>query len=280
MAFGVIEVAVQRAGINDRRVRAGRPQFVADVEPVGVEPDLDALVGGHVLQPGRVAVDRQTLVGVVEVAIVEGIAHRQPGDVGRRQLLGIGLPLLSGVVLHERLVERSADQRDRLLFEVLRILGVDLGGLLGDQRPGFVGGEVPAEELGHQAQPHRELVGLAVVHGEDAVLVTGEFGELPHVVPYPLVRGVEEVGTVLVHLDAGLRLSLGVSVPADMRAPVDDEHPLAELRSHALGDRQTEESGADDIEVKATGRRSHRLPRVSDCETAARFGGGVAPGSY
>ncbi len=151
-------------------------------------------------------------------------------------------------------------------------------GLLSDQRPRFVGGEVPTEELGHQSQPHRELVGLAVVHGEDAVLVTGEVGELPHVVPYPLVRGVEEVGTVLVHLDAGLRLSLGVRVPADMRAPVDDEHPLSELRSHALGDRQTEEAGADDIEVKATGRRSHRLPRVSDCETAARFAAALRRG--
>jgi hypothetical protein len=115
------------------------------------------------------------------------------------------------------------------------------------------------------------LVGLAVVHGEDTVLVTGEVGELPHVVPHPLVGGVEKVGAVFVHLDAGLRLSLGVRVPADVRTPVDDEHPLAELSSHALSNRQTEEAGADDIEVKATGRRSHRLPRVSDCETAARL---------
>src|SRR6185312_8990418 len=111
---------------------------------------------------------------------------------------------------------------------------------------------------------------LAVVHGEDAVLVAGEFGELPDVVPDPLVRGVEQVSTVLVHLDAGLRLGLGVGVSADMRAAIDDEHPLAELSSHALGNRQTEKAGADDIEVNATGRRSHRLPRVSDRETVAR----------
>ena len=79
------------------------------------------------------------------------------------------------------------------------------------------------------------------------------------------------MGAVFVHLDAGLRLSLGVRVPADVRAPVDDEHPFAELSSRALGNRQTEEAGADDIEVKATGRRRHRLPRVSDCATAARL---------
>ena len=57
---------------------------------------------------------------------------------------------------------------------------------------------------------------------------------------------------VLVHLDAGLRFGFGVGVAADVRAPVDDEHPLAELRRHALGDRQAEESGADDEEVETS----------------------------
>src|SRR5256885_16966130 len=62
-----------------------------------------------------------------------------------------------------------------------------------------------------------------------------------------------------------------------MRTPVDDQHPLAELSSHTLGNRQTEKSGADDIEVKATGRRSHRLPRVSDCATTARLAAALRP---
>ena len=134
-ALGVIEVAVQRTGVDDGGVGALGAQLVADFEPVGVQPDLDAVVGGHVLQPRRVTVDRQALVGVVEVAVVEGVAHRQPGDVGRGQFLRVGLPLLGGVALDERLVERAADQRDRLLLEVLRVRGVDLGGLLGDQLP-------------------------------------------------------------------------------------------------------------------------------------------------
>ena len=56
------------------------------------------------------------------------------------QLLGVGLPLLGGVALDERLVERAADQADRLLLEVRGVLGVDLAGLLGDQRARLVGG--------------------------------------------------------------------------------------------------------------------------------------------
>ena len=59
---------------------------------------------------------------------------------------------------------------------------------------------------------------------------------------------------VLVDLDAGLRLGLGVGVAADVGAAFDDEDALAELRGRALGDRQAEESGADDDEVVLTGR--------------------------
>src|SRR3712207_7436463 len=50
---------------SDRRDVRG--QLVADLEVVGVQPDLDVRVVGHPLQPGGVPVLRQTLVGVVEV---------------------------------------------------------------------------------------------------------------------------------------------------------------------------------------------------------------------
>ena len=134
-----------------------------------------------------------------------------------------------------------------------RVGGGDLAGLLLDQRAGLVGGEVPAEELADQAQTHRELVGLPVVQREHAVLVAGELGELPHVVPHPLVAGVEQVGTVAVHLDAGLRFGFGVRVAADVRTAVDDEDPLVQLGGHPLGDRQAEEPGTDDEEVESVG---------------------------
>ncbi len=107
------------------------------------------------------------------------------------------------------------------------------------------------------------------------MLVAGELGELPHVIPHPLVGGVEEMRAVLVHLDAGLRLGLGVGVPADMRTLFDDEHALVELAGHALGDRQAEKSGADDEEVETSG---HRLPRVSDRATVARLAAALRGG--
>ena len=79
---------------------------------------------------------------------------------------------------------------------------------------------------------------------------------------------------VLVHLDAGLRLGLGVGVAADVWASVDDENTLVQLRRHALGDRQTEESGTDDKEVKTSCHRQQGYPTATarpTCLTAGRF---------
>ena len=56
---------------------------------------------------------------------------------------------------------------------------------------------------------------------------------------------------VAVHLDAGLGLGLAVGVAADVVAAVDDQHPLAQLGGHPLGDGEAEEPGADDDEVRA-----------------------------
>ena len=87
------------------------------------------------------------------------------------------------------------------------------------------------------------------MHGEHPVLVVGELGELASVIPHPGVGGVKQMRAVAVNLDAGLRFGFGVSVAADMAALLDDQHPLAQLSGHAFGDRQAEETGADDNEV-------------------------------
>ena len=94
------------------------------------------------------------------------------------------------------------------------------------------------------------------MHGEHPVLIAGEVGELAGVVPHPRIGGVEKVSAVPVDLDAGFRLRLGVGVPADVRSALDDQDALAELGGRPLGDRQPEETGADDEEVEVPGRRT------------------------
>ena len=249
--LGIAEVLVHRAGVYDRHLAlvVGLTEVVGVGEPVGVEPHLDVGVVGHPGQPGGVAVDRQALVGVVEVAVVEGVTHREASDDVGAQLGGVGLPLLGGVALDERLVERSADQADRLLLEVGGVLGGDLAGLLGDERPGLVGGVRMAEELVDEREVHREGVDLSLVLGEHPVLVAGEGGEPVDVLPDPRVGRVEQVGAVLVHLDPCLLVDLAVGVATEVVATLDDQHLETELLGAALGDGEAEETGADDDKV-------------------------------
>jgi hypothetical protein len=210
-------------------------------------------VVGHPLQPRGVPVDRQALVGVAEPAVVERVAHRQPRDDVGAEFGRVGLPLLGGVALDERLIERAADQGDRLLLEVGRVLGVDLGGLLGDQRARLVGGVAVSEELVDQPEVHRQRIDLPLVLAEDPVLVVGELGEAVDVLPDPLVGGVEQVRAVLVHLDAGLRVALGVGVAAEVGAALQTSARLPEFGGGPLGDRQSEEPGPDDQQIRQAG---------------------------
>ena len=87
------------------------------------------------------------------------------------------------------------------------------------------------------------------MHGKDAVLIVGEISELIDVFPHALVRGVEQVRSVLVHLDAGLRLRLGVGVAAQVVTALDDEHLLTQLRGRTFCNGQAEESGSNNDEV-------------------------------
>src|SRR5699024_2938310 len=122
----------------------------------------------------------------------------------------VRLPLLGCVVTNERLIERTANQRNSLLLEVLRFVDVLLRSLFLDEFPSLIWGVVTAKELVNQPQPHWELVRRAIMHGKYSVLIVGEIRELSDIVPHALVRGVEKVCAVLVNLDAGFWFRLRV----------------------------------------------------------------------
>ena len=117
---------------------------------------MDARIVDHALHPRGVAVGRQALPRVPEVAVVVVEAHRQAVDDARGQVLRIGLPLLARIVLDERLVQGTANQRDAFVVEVLRILAGQLAGLPGHERPGLGGRVVRAKELVDGAQVDRQ----------------------------------------------------------------------------------------------------------------------------
>ena len=225
---------------------------------------MDARIVDHALHPRGVAVGRQALPRVLEIAVVVVEAHRQAVDDARWQVLRIGLPLLARVVLDERLVQGAADQRNALVVEVLGILARQLAGLLGHERLGFGGRVVRAEELVDGAQVDRQGVDLAVVRGVHAVHVVRERGEPVHVVPHALVGRVEQVGAVLVDLRAGLLVHVAVRVAADMVAHVDDLDPHAQVLDGLLGHGQAEQARAHDHQIGIFHRFSHKnnLPNL------------------
>ena len=200
----VIEVPVDRAGVDDWHLADERllVQRLGFVEEIGVQGHVDTRIVNHALHPRRVTVLGQALPSVAEVAVVIVETHGQTLDDACRQFARIGLPLLGRVVLDERLVQRSADERDALVVEVGRVGAGEFARLLGDQRLGFGRRVVRVEELVDGAEVDRQREHLAIMRGVHAVDVVGELGETVHVFPDARVGGVEQVGAVLVDFGA------------------------------------------------------------------------------
>ena len=119
-AVGEVEVAIEGPGVDHGDVSDyGRlVERLRFVEEIGVKGDRDVVVVRHAFDPRGVPVGRQALICVREVAVVVGVAHGEPGDDLGGQFARVGLPLFGGVTAYECLIQRAADERDRLLLEV------------------------------------------------------------------------------------------------------------------------------------------------------------------
>ena len=251
VALSVVEVAVNRAGVDHGNLTQDvlARVLVTGLEEVSVQVHLNVRVRRHTLQPCCVAVNGQTLVLVVEVAVVVVVANRQAGNDRCGQLFRRGLPLLSGVVLDERLVQGATNQGDTLIVQVLRVGTSQLASLLSDERLCLCGRVSCVEELVDGTQVNRHGVHDAVVAGVHAVYVVGELGETVHVLPDTLVGGVEQVRTVAVHLNTGLLLLLAVCVTTDVGTAVQQGNLQAQLSGSLFCDGQTKEARTDYYEV-------------------------------
>ena len=202
----------------------------------------------HVRDPRSVTVQGQTLVAVLEVAILVGETHGQARDDGGGQLARVGLPLLGRVSGDERVVERATDQADRFLLKVARFAR-DFGGLLLDERAGLgrrVGG---TEELVDRAQVDGQRVDDTPVVGIDTVAVVVECCEAVDVGPHAFVRRVEQVGAVAVHLDARGLVDGRVGVASDVVAALDNRHVHTESLRSLAGERQAEKARSNNEQI-------------------------------
>ena len=249
----VVEVTVHRARVHNGHARGLERGLVVRlglVEEVHAELHGDARVVDHLLHPRGVAVGGQALPRVLEVAVVVVEPHGQPLDDARRQFGRIGLPLLGGVVLDERLIQRPSDQLDALVVEVCRVGAGQFTGLLGDELPRLGGRVGRPEELVDGAEIDWQRVDLAVVRGVHAMHVVGECGEAVDVIPDAFGGSMEQVGTVLVDFGTGLLVDIAVHVAADVAAHIDDLDPGARALRRLLCDGQAEQARADDHQIR------------------------------
>ncbi|SLN67702.1 hypothetical protein PSA7680_03577 [Pseudoruegeria aquimaris] len=220
----VVEVAIERARVEDM-IEIGRHAWR---EP-GFQVHGDAWMIEDALHHFGVAVLRHALETVEEIVVVVVEAHWQALENGGRQLGGRAAPLLLGVALEESLVERVADETQRLFLEGLGIGDRGIGLRL-DEGAGFVRAHGAAEELVDRVQVDRQRIDRSTRRGLHPVLVGHETGVGVHVLPDFLVVGVEDVRAVHMHHDPRFGVAFGVAVPTHVIAPVDDRHLVAGLR--------------------------------------------------
>lgn len=196
-----------------------------------VEQGLDQLV---------VAADRNALIAVVEVIVVERIADRQALDDEGGQLRAAAAPLLLRVALDELRVDIRADERDGLLLEVLR-LACDGLALLRDDSLGLCWRyDVP--ELAERVHVERQVVEMALIVRDRRVNEIVERDELVDIRPDILIARMEDMRAVLVDVDAIPLFT--VDIAAHMITAFQNQHRLSRPLRLA-GKNSTKEAAAD-----------------------------------
>ena len=273
MTVTILEELIELAGVDDHR-RHLLPMG-AVVEEVGVGAGVDTLQQS--VDEAVVASHGNALVEVVEIVVVVDQPHRQSLDDEGGQLGALAPPLLLGVALDEALVDVAADERESLLLEVARLggslgahLGQGLGALLLDLGCGLLGC-YHAPHLVERVHVERQVVEPSLVVGHGRVGVSVEGHDAVDKVPHALVGGVEDVGAILVDVDA-LHI-LAIDVAAEVRALVDDKATGASLMGE-VGEGGTEEAGAHD-EVVVRIRHGMRCLGVRYVDETLGLGMGV-----
>ena len=253
LARVVVKVAVNRARVNDRDLAHRRRlrELRGGIEEIHTRVHGDTRMVGHVRGPRAVAVQGQALVTVLEVTVLVGESHGQTRDDGRSQLTRIRLPLLGRVPRDEGVVEGATNQADRF---VLKIAGLsrNFRCLLFDERTGLGRGIGRAKKLIDRSQVDGQRVNDASVVGVDAVTVVVKGGETIDVRPDALVRGVEQVRTVAVHLNAGGLVDRRVGVASDVVATLNNGHIHTESLRSLAGKRQAKEARSNNEQIHST----------------------------
>ncbi len=211
-----------------------------------IELDCDIWVVQKAANNFRVAIGRNALVAFLVVIIVVVEANRESLENRGREFLGMAAPLFDGVSFEKGFVKFTAEHFEGLVLEIFRVGdGLIAEGL--DESLRFTGAETFSEKLVDCEKIDGEGKNASACNGFHAVDKWAEVSEAPDIIPDAFVVGIENVGTVAVDHDAGLRIALGVAVSGDVVARVPDFDLAVELfRELPRGD-CAGEAGTDDF---------------------------------
>ena len=149
------------------------------------------------------------LIGVIEIIVVIDIPHRYAFDDKGRKLLAIPAPLLFRIPFYQFFVQFPSHQTDGLFLQVLW-LTCNLRPLLLDDGLGLIRcGYAPHAAEGIHIKGH--VVHLALIISHRAVGVAVELRQGIYEFPHLPVARMEDMGAVLVHMNALHVLAVHVS---------------------------------------------------------------------
>ena len=219
LAEPVAEILVNRARVDDLLRKA--LVRLALLQIVDARTDLDAIEQG--IDQLVITANRDALIAVVEIVVVERIAYRQPPDDERWELRTSAALLLFRVTLDQLRVDIRADERNRLLLEVPR-LARDGPPLLHDDGPRLRRRhDVP--ELTERIHIERQVVEMPLIVRHRRIHEIIELDELVDIVPDIPIARMEDMRAVLMDVDA-IPL-LAVHIAAHMCAPLEHQHRLS-----------------------------------------------------
>ena len=146
-----------------------------------------------------VATYRNTLISVVKVVVIVGKAKRKPFYNKGRKLVTGALPLLFCIALNKLFVNVPANQGKRLLLKVFRLGYIKLLNLLLYFCPCLAWGfNAPHFRKGIHIKG--QIIKLVLINSHRRVYIVIKLGKLIYILPNSLVRGVENVSAVLMHI--------------------------------------------------------------------------------
>ncbi|CAM2149016.1 hypothetical protein PT2222_200147 [Paraburkholderia tropica] len=243
-AQSIVEERIECAGVDDQVIRA-HPRVA-----IGIEVDAGFHLGTfeHLFDDSRIAADRNALIPVIEVVVVEREAHRKPLHRGGRHVARVSPPLLCRVAFDEQLVERRPDRGKTELLHIRRVV---VRHELGREALARRFRRTRAEHLVQRQQIDRKAVQRVAMRNLDAIDVMIEVRELTHVIPDLLGIGVKDVRAINVLMAIGGFFVSREDIAANVLALLDHLARMA-LPTQLIRANRSIQAGANDKNIHLT----------------------------